>query len=97
MDREKCLEILGVDLNASANELRQTYKDLVSVWHPDRFSDNARLRQKAEEKLKEINVAFETLQASPAPVAEPEVKREATPAGTPPTQTAYQAPPDEQA
>jgi len=33
----------------------------VNVWHPDRFSANPRLKHKAEEKLKEINVAYETV------------------------------------
>ncbi len=32
---------------------------LVRVWHPDRFLDEPHLEQKAEEKLKEINEAYE--------------------------------------
>jgi len=32
---------------------------LANVWHPDRFVGNPRLQKKAEEKLKEINAAYE--------------------------------------
>ena len=63
MDIKKCLEILEVDRNASIAEIKRAYKDIVSVWHPDRFSHNPRLKGKAEQKLKDINIAFETLMA----------------------------------
>jgi nucleotide-binding universal stress UspA family protein len=42
--------------------LEEAYRDLVQVWHPDRYSYNPRLRSKAEEKLKEVNNAYELLQ-----------------------------------
>lgn len=41
--------------------IRRAYKDLVRVWHPDRFSGDPRLRRRAEEKSKRLNVAYETL------------------------------------
>jgi len=63
MDIERCFEILELDRGASSDEIKQAYKDIVNVWHPDRFSNNTRLKQKAEEKLKEVNVAFDTLKA----------------------------------
>ena len=40
------------------DEVKQAYKDLINIWHPDRFTTNPRLRQKAETKLKEINRAY---------------------------------------
>jgi curved DNA-binding protein CbpA len=58
MDLQRCFEVLELDQDASLDEVRQAYKDLVNVWHPDRFSNNPRLRQKAEEKLKEANLAY---------------------------------------
>ena len=61
MEIKKCFEILELDPNASVDEAKQAYKDIVNVWHPDRFSHNSRLKEKAEEKLKEINVAYETV------------------------------------
>jgi curved DNA-binding protein CbpA len=61
MDIKKCFEILELDPNASVDEAKQAYKDIVNVWHPDRFSHNSRLKEKAEKKLKEVNVAYETV------------------------------------
>lgn len=59
MDIWRCYEILEIEPDASPEQVKQGYKDLVCVWHPDRFSHNPRLREKAEEKLKEVNLAYE--------------------------------------
>jgi len=61
MDIRQCFDVLELDSNASIDEARQAYKDMVNIWHPDRFSNNPRLKQKAEDKLKEINEAYETV------------------------------------
>jgi hypothetical protein len=50
--------VLDLQPGASKDEVKQAYKDLISVWHPDRFSHNPRLQQKAQEKVKEINAAY---------------------------------------
>jgi len=59
----KCFETLELDYKASLAEVREAYIDLVNVWHPDRFIQNPRLRQKAENKLRNINTAYEKLTA----------------------------------
>jgi preprotein translocase subunit Sec63 len=59
----RCIEILGLKANASVEEVDQAYRDLANVWHPDRFVGNPRLQKKAEEKLKEINVAYEYIKS----------------------------------
>ncbi len=61
MELEKCFEILDLQPGAGMEEIKAAYRDAVSVWHPDRFSHNLRLRKKAERKIKEINEAYETL------------------------------------
>jgi len=67
--------VLGLEPGVSLEELKQTHKDLVKVWHPDRFADDPRLQQKAQEKLKEINEAYEQVlsDAFPTPRLTPPV------------------------
>lgn len=66
-ERSRCYELLGVAPGASAGELKAAHRDLVKVWHPDRFSHDPRLREKAQEKLKEINEAYEFLTSDRPP------------------------------
>jgi curved DNA-binding protein CbpA len=63
MDIQQCFDVLELESNAGMDEARQAYKDMVNIWHPDRFSNNPRLKQKAEDKLKEINAAYEMVQS----------------------------------
>lgn len=58
---DRCYKLLGVAPGASGQELKEAYRDLAKVWHPDRFSHDPRLQQKAQEKLKEINEAYARL------------------------------------
>src|SRR5207248_497914 len=44
-------------------EIKTAYRDSAKVWHPDRFLNDPRLQAKAQEKLKEINEAYEKLSA----------------------------------
>ena len=76
MDIKRCFEILELDSGASPDEAKQAYKDIVNVWHPDRFSNNLRLKEKAEEKIKEVNAAYDTVKSflSSKQVQEPEKK-----------------------
>lgn len=63
-DLNQCYTVLGLEPGASPEEVNQAYKDLAFIWHPDRIpEDNLRLRQKAEEKLKEINHARDQLRS----------------------------------
>ena len=60
-DMKRNYEILGLKPGASLEDAKSAYRDLVQVWHPDRFSHNPSLQKKAEEKLKEINGAYESV------------------------------------
>jgi hypothetical protein len=57
------LELFDLPDAFSEAQLKQAYHDLVQVWHPDKHSHNERLRKKADEKMKEINQAYEVLKA----------------------------------
>jgi curved DNA-binding protein CbpA len=63
MDLKRCFELLELDPHASPEEAKRAYKDIVNVWHPDRFSNNIRLKEKAEKKIKEVNAAYDTVQS----------------------------------
>lgn len=58
---DECHAILGTNLDSTLEDVKLSYRDLVQIWHPDRFSTNPRLAQKAEEKLKAINNAYSIL------------------------------------
>ena len=53
-------EILGVPNGASEEEIKKAYRDLVHKYHPDKYADNP-LADLAQEKMKEINEAYELL------------------------------------
>jgi hypothetical protein len=57
------LELFDLPDAFTEAQLRQAYHDLVQVWHPDKHSHNERLRKKADEKMKEVNQAYEVLQS----------------------------------
>jgi TPR repeat protein/curved DNA-binding protein CbpA len=52
---------LEVQDTATPEEIKEAYRLLLQVWHPDRFHHRPTLLMKAEEKSGKINVAFETL------------------------------------
>lgn len=51
-------EILGVNKNATDDELKKAYRKLAKKYHPDANLDN---KQEAEAKFKEVNEAYENL------------------------------------
>ncbi len=55
------LRVLGLEYGASDDEIKDTFRVLAKVWHPDRFESDKKLRTIAEEKLKELNSAFQLL------------------------------------
>jgi curved DNA-binding protein CbpA len=57
-DLDHSYEILGLRPGAKLAKVKQDYRDLVRVWHPDRFSHDLRLQNKAQAKLQEINEAY---------------------------------------
>lgn len=82
MDKlRQCYETLGVTPGASWDQIKQAYKDSVKVWHPDRFENDPRLKQKAIEKIKEINGAYEKLSNFFGEYGAPNFSNDANPNG----------------
>lgn len=57
MEYKDYYKILGVDKNASQNELKIAYRKLAKQFHPDKNPNN----KSAEEKFKQINEAYDVL------------------------------------
>ena len=55
--RKDLYEVLGVSKNATDEEIKKAYRKLALAYHPDRNRGD----QEAEEKFKEINLAYEVL------------------------------------
>jgi molecular chaperone DnaJ len=53
-------EVLGINQGASEDEIKKAYREMVKKYHPDQYQDNP-LSTLAEEKLREINEAYESL------------------------------------
>ena len=71
-DRREWYKALGLSPGASPEDIGTAYRDLVKIWHPDRFKSDPRVREKAEAKLKELNEAYRgLLPALPEPEPQP--------------------------
>lgn len=53
-------EILEINEGASEEEIKAAYKKMVKKYHPDRYQNNP-LADLAEEKLREVNEAYDYL------------------------------------
>ena len=54
-------EVLGVPPNASDDEVKKAYRELARKYHPDKYRDSD-LADLANEKMKEVNAAYEEIQ-----------------------------------
>lgn len=71
-DLNHAYEILGLETGASQAQVKRAYRQLVKIWHPDRFLEQKQ-KQEAEEKIKSINAAYNKLKSeSPSEPPTPE-------------------------
>jgi hypothetical protein len=64
MRLEECYRTLDLDRHATDAEVKGAWRNLTKVWHPDRFAHDPDLQRRAEEKVKAINEAYETIRQS---------------------------------
>ena len=60
-DLQACYRLFDVEPGVPLEEVKRAYRELVRVWHPDRFAHDPALQQRAQEKLKQINLAYEQI------------------------------------
>ncbi len=53
-------QVLGVSQSASDSEIKKAYRELARKYHPDNYQNNP-LADLAEEKMKEVNEAYEAI------------------------------------
>jgi GUN4-like/DnaJ domain len=66
-------QVLELEVGASLAEIKQAYRNLAKVWHPDRFVGDAVLQQQARAKFQSINTAYEFLKSERSTVMPPQV------------------------
>ena len=54
-------QVLELEPGASLEQVKEAWRELVKVWHPDRFPNDPKMQRKAQERLKNINGAYEIL------------------------------------
>ena len=54
-------EILNIPSTATDDEIKKAYRELARKYHPDNYHDNP-LADLAQEKMKEINAAYDAIQ-----------------------------------
>lgn len=61
MNRTEALRILGLDEEASADDIKAAYKEMAQILHPDRFASSKKLQDRATEQFKNLQEAYEYL------------------------------------
>lgn len=55
--------VLSIDSAASLETVKQAYRNLAKIWHPDRYIHNPRLKAQAEIEIKKINQAYAAIKS----------------------------------
>lgn len=63
-DLRESFSVLEIPQTASLADAKVSYRDLVRIWHPDRFQADERLRRRCEEKVKKLNLAFQMVESA---------------------------------
>lgn len=61
MNRSEALHILGLDDDATADDIKIAYRETVQILHPDKFAGNDKLQNRATEQFKRLQEAYELL------------------------------------
>ena len=60
-DLKDALAVLELPPKTTRSEVKKSYRTLLKVWHPDRFTGDPEMQATAEERTKRITVAYGTV------------------------------------
>jgi DnaJ-domain-containing protein 1 len=58
---QKAFSILGLELNATKEEVKEAYRSLVMIYHPDKLNKSERNKEQAKTKFQAITDAYQFL------------------------------------
>ena len=61
MNRLEALHVLGLNEDATMQDIKVAYKESVQILHPDKFAKNKKLQDRATEQFKHLQQAYEYL------------------------------------
>ena len=59
----ECYRLFELEAGAPLQAVKGAYRDLLKIWHPDRFPNDPKFQKRATEKTKALNAAYETITA----------------------------------
>ena len=62
MNRMEALRALGLDSDATPEDIKVAYRETAQILHPDRFAANKKLQDRATEQFKRLQEAYDFLQ-----------------------------------
>lgn len=67
MNRLEALRTLGLDEDATPDDIKNAYRETAQILHPDRFATNKKLQARATEQFKNLQEAYEFLVSGKGP------------------------------
>ena len=64
MNRLEALRALGLDEDATDEDIKTAYRETAQILHPDRFATNKKLQDRATEQFKNLQEAYDFLTSS---------------------------------
>lgn len=61
MNRNEALRFLGLDEDATSDDIKTAYKEMAQILHPDRFTSSRKVQDRASEQFKNLQEAYEVL------------------------------------
>ena len=61
MTYDEALRLFGLDEDATEADIKLAYKEMAQILHPDKYADNKRLSERANEQFKLVNEARDIL------------------------------------